>query len=54
MSDKQARRWNSWEDYIVEWCRKPHFRANLPKLLQGEDPSFVRYIEKLAASEGVK
>lgn len=53
MSPKQARRWNSWEDYIVEWCRKPHFRSSLPKLLMGEDPSFVRYIEKLAASETV-
>lgn len=53
MSDKQARRWNSWEDYIIEWCRKPQFRAMLPKLLMGEDPSFVRYIEKLAANEGV-
>jgi hypothetical protein len=51
MSAKQARRWNSWEDYIMEWCHKPHFRAQLPKLLLGEDPSFVRYIEKIA---GVK
>lgn len=51
MSSKQARRWNSWEDYIVEWCRKPHFRDSLPKLLMGEDPSFVQYIEKLAAGE---
>ena len=48
MSPKQARRWNSWEDYIMEWCHKPHFRAALPRLLQGEDPSFVRYIEKIA------
>jgi hypothetical protein len=49
MSPKQARRWNSWEDYIVEWCHKPHFRELLPKLLIGEDPSFVTYIEKMAA-----
>jgi hypothetical protein len=47
MSPKQARRWNSWEDYIVEWCNKPHFRELLPLLLRGEDPSFVRYIEKI-------
>ena len=50
MSPKQARRWNSWEDYILEWCQKPHFRASLPKLLRGEDPSFVRYVEQLAAA----
>lgn len=51
MSQKQARRWNSWEDYIMEWCHKPHFRALLPRLLVGEDPSFVRYIEKIAQVE---
>ena len=50
MSPKQARRWNSWEDYIMEWCNSPHFRSSLPKLLQGEDPSFVHYIEKIAAA----
>ena len=48
MSPKQARRWNSWEDYILEWCRKPHFRSCLPQLLHGEDPSFARYVEGLA------
>lgn len=48
MSPKQARRWNSWEDYIVEWCNKPHFKLLLPRLLIGEDPSFVKYIEKIA------
>jgi len=50
MSPKQSRRWNSWEDYIREWCNKPHFRSALPQLLRGEDPSFVRYVEQLAAS----
>jgi hypothetical protein len=50
MSPKQARRWNSWEDFMLEWCRKPHFRSRLPQLLHGEDPSFVRYVEQLAAS----
>jgi hypothetical protein len=50
MSPKQARRWNSWEDFIIEWCRKPHFRALLPQLLHGEDPGFVRYLEKVAAA----
>ncbi len=50
MTPKQARRWNSWEDYILEWCKKPHFCALLPHLLHGEDPSFVRYINALAAA----
>jgi hypothetical protein len=50
MSPRQARRWNSWEDYMLEWCRRPDFRASLPRLLHGEDPSFVRYVERLAAS----
>lgn len=53
MSPKQARRWNSWEDYIVEWCGKPRFRESLPRLLRGEDPSFVRYVERLAAAARV-
>ena len=49
MSAKQARRWNSWEDYIQEWCTRPDFRAILPTLLRGEDPGFVRYVERLNA-----
>lgn len=49
MTPKQARRWHSWEDYIAEWCDKPRFRSNLPLLLRGEDPSFVRYVERIAA-----
>jgi hypothetical protein len=50
MSPKQARRWNSWEDFILEWSRKPHFRSRLPQLLHGEDPGFVRYVEQLIAA----
>ena len=50
MSPKQARRWHSWHDYMSEWFRRPDFRASLPMLLHGEDPSFVRYVERLAAS----
>ena len=52
MKPKQARRWHSWEDYMLEWCRRPDFRANLPRLLHGEDPSFVRYVERVAKSAG--
>lgn len=50
MSPKQQRRWNSWEDYLQEWCSRPDFRASLPRLLHGEDPDFVRYVEQLVAS----
>ena len=52
MSPNQARRWHSWEDYMLEWCRRPDFRASLPRLLHGEDPSFVRYVERVAKSAG--
>lgn len=54
MSDKQQRRWRSWEDYMREWCRRGDFRARLPTLLRGEDPAFVSYIQGLAASEAVE
>ena len=49
MSASQARRWHSWEDYMREWCQKPRFRSSLPQLLRGEDPSFIRYVERLSA-----
>lgn len=52
MTPQQARRWHSWEDYMLEWCGRPDFRANLPKLLRGEDPGFVRYVEKVAVAAG--
>jgi hypothetical protein len=51
MTPKQARRWHSWEDYMLEWCGRPDFRGSLPRLLRGEDPGFVRYLERLAAAE---
>lgn len=50
MSDKQARRWHSWEDYMREWCSRADFRSHLPRLLRGEDPGFVRYMESLVAA----
>jgi hypothetical protein len=50
--DKQTRRlWQSWEDYMREWCRREEFRATLPELLQGEDEDFAAHIEKIAAAE---
>lgn len=46
----QQRRWASWEDYISEWCERADFRAALPHLLRGEDPEFITYIERVAAT----
>ncbi|QOI99928.1 MAG: hypothetical protein HRU70_05290 [Phycisphaeraceae bacterium] len=51
MSGQNARLWRSWEDYMREWCRKPDFRAALPELLQGEDPSFAAYITGIVKDE---
>jgi len=51
MSQKQLRRWRSWEDYMREWCRREDFRSQLPRLLQGEDHDFAEYIVKLADEE---
>ncbi len=50
MSRQQARLWQSWEDYMHEWCARGDFRAALPALLQGEDPGFVATIERISAS----
>ena len=51
MKERQARRWHSWEDYILEWCGRPEFRSELPRLLHGEDPDFVRYVEQLVSKQ---
>jgi hypothetical protein len=49
--DKQTKRlWSSWEDYMREWCLRRDFRNALPALLEGEDPDFRAYIERVAAS----
>ena len=53
MTEKQLRRWRSWEDYMGEWCNRADFRTLLPVLLRGEDPEFTGYIQKLAASNPV-
>src|SRR5262245_50882680 len=51
MTEKQKRRWHSWDDYMREWCRKPDFSAMLPQLLEGEDPDFGACISRIAAEE---
>ena len=51
MTEKQKRRWHSWDDYMREWCRRPDFCAMLPQLLEGEDPDFVVFIRRIADDE---
>ena len=46
--DKQTRRmWQSWEDYMREWVRRPDFRDSLTVHLEGEDEEFTHYIKEL-------
>ena len=47
MSEKQSRRWLSWEDYMLEWLERADFRELLPVLMRGEDPEFVSYMNQL-------
>src|SRR5262245_8114047 len=50
--DQQTRRmWQSWEDYMREWCRRPDFREALEELLGGEDPEFAARIREIAGEE---
>lgn len=51
MGETERRRWNSWDDYMREWCRREDFHNALPLLLRGEDPEFVDYIRRIAAEE---
>ena len=51
MKGEKARRWNSWDDYMREWCRREDFVNRLPTLLSGEDPAFSAYIMRLAKEE---
>lgn len=51
MTETERRRWNSWDDYMREWCRREDFHNALPQLLHGEDPEFREYIRRIAAEE---
>ena len=51
MTPAQARRWNSWEDFMREWLRRDAFYDRLPQLLKGEDPEFAAYMRRLAEEE---
>jgi hypothetical protein len=54
MGRQQARLWQSWEDYMTEWCQREDFRAALPALFQGEDPGFVMMIQRIAESAAAR
>lgn len=51
MSEVEARRWNSWDDYMREWCQRESFFNALPQLLRGEDPGFQQYILRVAKEQ---
>ncbi|MDH5538826.1 MAG: hypothetical protein OEY03_05420, partial [Rhizobacter sp.] len=51
MSETERRRWNSWDDYMREWCRREDFANALPLLLRGEDPAFQAHISRIATEE---
>jgi hypothetical protein len=49
MSRQQRRLWQSWEDYMRDWCEREDFRELLPRLLAGEDEDFSTHILRIAA-----
>ena len=51
MTPTESRRWNSWDDFMREWCRRDDFHNVLPLLLRGEDPGFQAYIKRVAHEE---
>ena len=51
MGETEKRRWNSWDDYMREWCRREDFHNALPLLLRGEDPEFPQYLRRIADEE---
>ncbi len=54
MSELERRRWNSWDDYMRDWCVRDDFFASLPHLLRGEDAGFQAYIQRVAQDERAK
>ena len=51
MTTQQKRHWNSWDDYMREWCRREDFFNALSLLLRGEDADFQIYMRAIAAQE---
>lgn len=50
MNAQTRRLWQTWEDYIREWCRRRDFAAALPRMLEGEDQEFRSYIFNILKS----
>lgn len=48
MEPQTRRMWQSWEDFMRDWCKRTDFRAALPELLNGEDEQFAAHITKIA------
>jgi hypothetical protein len=48
LSGKDARRWQSWDDFMMEWCGREDFREAMPALLVGEDLEFAGYLRELS------
>ena len=48
MNPRQLRLWQSWQDYMREWCQRADFRVVLPELLRGENAEFAAYLGALA------
>ncbi|MFM9956496.1 MAG: hypothetical protein ACKVZJ_00330 [Phycisphaerales bacterium] len=51
MNPQTRRLWQSWEDYMRDWCRRADFRTALDELLRGEDPAFAEHIQRIRAEE---
>lgn len=51
MSRQTTRLWQSWEDYMREWCRRSDFREALQVHLHGEDEDFQNHITRIAEEE---
>ena len=51
MNETERRRWNSWDDYMREWCHREDFHNALPLLLRGEDPEFQSYLRRIDQEE---
>lgn len=54
MTRQTARMWQTWDDYMREWCRREDFRTMMVPHLDGEDPEFKAYILRLAEEEKAK
>lgn len=51
MDAETRRRWQSWEDYMREWCRREDFRRALVAHLAGEDEDFRRHVQGIVVAE---